>query len=450
MAWVALLLSAVLLLVAFGFRRRPQRRLQQAASRLALLTGKDVSAAERYQLLKELFGLVARPQDADEKVAYQAVDLLQTAYGRGLARPDEPIHLTSLAGALLSGGNPGLAAAALDCYRGLLRTADAVMAAEQLQTAGVLALRAKQGFVAAKAVDILFALVERPARAADPAAVAAVLGAVRIIGKLSLGRGDRAFFRELTVRLRTFLFASPPPAAPDAAVAGLFSVWLRTIINNQDEAALPLLAACMQDLAAHRPSEAAFKSVLAEGIELAAAAGANPHNRTGPALLAVLTDLVRQAADIPLWRRLVMAAMQSARILLEQYDVRNVFTFLYPLLECSRLLVGEQIRFPGEGNDFRRQALLCVIREFLAVAEFSARLRLTDTAYQVLEAFYQCWRDDPALSYQQKSAKRLFQLFVLFWKKHMLRQPEWLPQQLELLEPPLLTAADLERLDLGL
>jgi hypothetical protein len=454
MAWLFLLLSAAFLLLAvFIVRSRGlEWRLRKAEAQLTALTGKNASAAERYQLLKTLFLLIAQqPEAADEKLAYKAVDLLQLAYGQGLARPDEPVNITALVGSLLSQDRPNLAAAVLDSYRGLLRElGSAEMAAEQLQTVGALAMKAKHSFVAAKAIDILFTVFEKPERAADAKAVTAALGALRLIGKFALKRAEQDFFRELVVRLRFFLSASPQPAISAASVVDIFSVWLQVIVSKQDQNALSLLLDCVQDLVDRKLlDQASIKGIFSEWADLAGTASMNPHSQIAAMVINSLVIMAEKIQDARLWGSLVAAVMKFARVVLEQYGTSYTFPLLYPLLDASRKMVGDQVRFPAEAvaGDFRQRALFSVVKEFLAVAEFAARSRITGTTYDVIEDFYHFWRDNQELNYKIKSARKFFQLLILFWQKYMARQAnKQLPPQPELLEPPLLTATELERL----
>ncbi|KYZ76991.1 hypothetical protein AXX12_02280 [Anaerosporomusa subterranea] len=454
MAWLFLLLSAAFLLLAVFIARSRglEWKLRKAEAQLAKLAGKNVSAAERYQLLKTLFVLIAqKPDGADDKVAYKAIDLLQLAYGQGLARPDEPVSITALVGSLLSQGRSDLAAAVLDTYRGLLRDlGSAEMAAEQLQTVGVMAMKAKQSFVAAKAIDILFTVFEKPEKAADPKAVTAALGAVRVIGKFALKRGEQDFFRELVVRLRGFLVASPQPAVSAASLVAVFSLWMQVIVSKQDEVALPLLLDCAQELVDRKVIDKSIISgILSEWRDLAGIASLNPHSQMAAIIIKDMVKLAEKTQDAALWGSMVSAVMKTVRVVIDQYGTGYAFLLLYPLLDASRKMLGAQIRFPAETavSDFRQHALFSVVKEFLAVAEFVARSRIAGTTYDVVEEFYHFWRDDQELNYKIKSAKKFFQLLILFWQKHMARQAsKQMSPQPELLEPPVLTATDLERL----
>jgi len=392
MAWSLLLLSAAFLLLAVLIWRNQGLgwRLRKAEAQLANLTGHAVPEAERRKLLKTLFVLIAQqPDGANETVAYKAVELLQIAYGQGLARPDEPVSITSLVGSLLNQNRPDLAAAVLDTYRGLLRSLDsAEMAAEQLQTVGVMALKAKQSFVADKAINILFLLFENPERAADEQAVTAALGALRVIGKFALKRADHDLFREMIARLRGFLATNPQPAVTTDSLVAVLSLWMHIIVSKQDDTSLALVIDCVQELIDSNVIDTpVISGLLSEWRDLAGMASLNPNSRIATVIIHDMVKLAAKTQDIALWTSMVSAVMKIVRLVIEQYGLGYAFPLLYPLLDASREMFVSQVRFPVEAavSDFRQPALAVVIKECLSVAEFAARMQITETTYDVIE-----------------------------------------------------------------
>ena len=463
MDWILLGLSAAFLLLAVFLRwsREPESKLGAAEALLAKLSqDKACAETDRRKLLKMLFLLVAQQPadkigncgtDESEVIAYKAVDLLQLAYGHGLARPDEPACITSLVGSLLSQNRPGLAAAVIDTYRGLIRTlGSATMAAEQLQTVGVMAIKAQHLFVAAKAVDILFAVFEKPEKTADFQAATAAIGALRVIGKFTLKRGDHEFFRELIARLRVFLSSTPQPAFATSDLVSLLSTWTQVIVNKQDEAALTMLIDCVQELAETQLiTKSVISGLLADWQDLAGLASLNPNSQIAAVLIHDMVILGVKTGDPGIWADLVKGITKIVRLIIEQYGIADAFPLLYPLLDEGRRILSAQLRFKVESSvsDFRQSALLVVIKECLSVAEFAAHARITGTTYTVLLEFFNFWQTDQKLNYKIKSAKKFFQLIILYWQKNMGRQAlKQLPPDPDLLLPVLLTATDLETL----
>lgn len=455
MSWFLFALSAAFFLLAIFIwsRQGRQWKLRKLDARLAKGIDKNVPEAEKRKLLKTLYLLIAeKPEETTETIAYKAIDLLQLAFGQGLARPDEPIHITALVGTLLKQNRPDLAAAVLDTYRGLMRSlSSAEMASEQLQTVGVMALKAKQSFVASKAVHILFALFEKPERAAEAQAVTAALGALRVIGKLAISRSDHDFLRELLARLCGFLAVKPQPAIVSSPLVAVFSLWMQIIVSKQDETALSLLMDRIQQLADHQViGPPVIRGILYEWQDLAGIASLNPHSPVAVSLIHNMVVLAEKTQDSSLWADMVSAVMKIVRLIIEQYGLQFAFPLLYPLFDSSRQMLADQVRFPIEAaiSDFRQRALAVTLREALSIAEFAARARIMGTPYEVIEECYCFWRNDQGINYKAKSAKKFFQLIILFWQKQMGRQAsKQMPAQAELMEPLLLSPLELARLD---
>lgn len=454
MAWILIVLSAAFLLLAFFLWRRnqkPHAKLRLAEAKLMKLAKSSSTKAEQRALLKTLFLLIAQSPATDETIGYKAIDLLQLAYGQGLARPDEPVSLTGLIGSLLNQNRPEMAAAVLDTYRGLLRgLSSGQAAAEQLQTVGVMAMKAKHSFVAAKAVDIMFTVFERPERTADSEAVTAIIGALRVIGKLAIKREDHEFFRELVFRLRGFLAGTPQPAVSPAALVSLLSLWMHVIVSKQDETALTLLIDNVQELADRKLiDKPVIRGLLIEWQDLAGIASLNPNSQIAAIIIHDMVVLAEKTQDAALWSEMANAVSKVVRLIIEQYGTSYAFPLIYPMLDECRKMLAAQIRFPLETSvgDFRQKAICTVLKESLSVAEFAARARITGTTYDVIEELYHYWRDDQGLNYKIKSAKKFFQLMILYWHKQLGRQAKkQMPPQAELMEPCLFSQSELERL----
>lgn len=455
MTWFLLLLCVAFLLLSISLwsRRGSQWKLRKVEAQLAKESGKSIDTTKRRKLLKTLYILIAEKPDGNtETIAYKAVDLLQIAFGHGLARTDEPVHLTALIGSLLNQSRPDMAAAVLDTYRGLLRSlGSAEMASEQLQTVGVMALKAKQSFVASKAVQILFTLFEKPERTTDTQAITAALGTLRVIGKIAISRSDHDFFRELLARLCSFLAVKPQPAVASHSLIAVFSLWMQVIVSKQDEAALMQFMDRIQQLVDDQlMGEPVIRGILYEWQDLAGIASLNPNSPIAANIIHNMVVLAEKSQDSLLWADMVSAVRKIVCLIIEQYGIISAFPLLYPLFDSSRQMLADQIRFPVEAavSDFRQRALAVTLKETLSIAEFAARARIMGTTYEVLEELYCCWCNDQKINYKMKSAKKFFQLLILFWQKHMGRQASrQMPTQAELMEPLLLSSLELTRLD---
>lgn len=95
-------------------------------------------------------------------------------------------------------------------------------------------------------------------------------------------------------------------------------------------------------------------------------------------------------------------------------------------------------------DSFRQQALACVVRESLALAAFTARQNMVDTAGDVVSDLYQQWTKvvPPA---GVKSVKRFCQLLLVYWLQTS-RQAKKYKVDDVLARPQLLSEADKQRL----
>lgn len=431
--------------------RGTEWQLRTTEANLLKWAQKPPTAATQQKTLKNLFALIAREALAgNESNAFKAVDLLQHAYGQGLMRTDEPVHITTLVSSLLHQDKPGLAAAVLDTYRGLRRLEQVSMIAEQLQTVGVLAIRAKQNFVAAKATDILFAVLERTDVTADRQAVASALGMMKILGKHALKRDDTDYYRELITRLCAFLAADPQPAVQPQALAELVSLWLQVIVSKQNETALQLLTDNVLQLnEAKLLNQELLCHLLPDWQDIAGIASLNPYSTMAPTVIRSMVALAVSSGNISLWNVTTDGIAKTVRLITGQYSVQQAFPLLQPLLDESRKMLSAELRFDVASpvSAFRQQALCSVLRETLSVAEFAARTRISASPYDIFAEFFACWSAAYSADFHVKSTKRLFQLLIAFWQKNMSQQAKkQIPANAELLEPVLLNEMDVNKL----
>lgn len=452
MSWLAVGFSAVVLLLAIiiGYRKLNSscsRRLHRLERQLTGLAPAS-SPGKHRQWIKDLFSLIVCAAEQDEATAYKAIDLLQLGYGHGIVRTDEAVHITLLTATLLSQGHDSLAAAVLDVFRGLSRQLDHTeLTIKQLQTIGVMAMRAKKSFVAAKALTILLMLFEKPERQQDPAVVTAAINTLKVLGRFAIRSRDTDLFRETVAQLQKFLAMSPN--VESASLIGVFSVWLHAVVSKQNQLALTVLANCVQQLAEEKLiSITVVAGTISEWRDLAGLAGLNPHSSMAAEIIQSMVMLGRQMESTVLWTNLVNAVMKVAYIVIEQFGVEYTFPLLQPLFEESRRMLVLELRFPLESEqaEFRQHALKRVFKECLAVADFAARLQMTVTTYEIIDGWYKQWAAIPELMPKTKSVHKLFQLLVLYWQKNLASQAQkQIPSQANLLSPLLLTPIEINQ-----
>jgi hypothetical protein len=446
--------ALLLLLAAFLYRRSRglDKRYRRLAARVARLKRGRVNP-ETLNLLRRLYGLTHTAVDAgDEQAAYKIVDLIKTVYGQGIFRPDEAVPLAALAALAARRKQPDTAAAALDAFRLLLRRLPGETvpaAAEQLTSVVAVVLREKYNFLAAKAVEITFDLLEKYGWGSGPN-TAAALKVLRTAGVLVLRRRDTGLFRETVVRLDAALPEKIDcPAAAD--LVALTGAWLHRIVQNNDNETFAILA----DFTARRGDSglwapADLAALVREWHNLAGTASLRPRSALAPTISERALRLALNGGGIKEWEAAVAGAGQTARLALQRHGLAEGFALLLPLLEIGRELLARELKFGTLENaaDFRPQALYIIVRETLAIAEFVARQDMVTTVGDILTEILRCWtaagRAAPGAT--PRAAKRYCQLLAAYWLRARGRQAKLSALSPELVLPVLLTDTDKQRL----
>ncbi|MDT8900607.1 hypothetical protein [Anaeroselena agilis] len=442
---------ALLLLAAFLYNRTRgiagrQRRLADRVARLK----RGRSNPETLDLLRRLFSLAHAAVSAkNEQGAYQAVDLIKTVYGHGITRPGEAVLLGALAVRAVRARQLDTAAAVLDAFRLLLKrlpTEEVPDAAGQITTIAAVALREKHNFLAAKAAEITFSLLEKTGWEDDRAALLAAFKVLETIGILALRRRDGDLFREIVTRLDAALPASLE-GGPAAALGALVCAWLHRAVQNNDNATFAILA----DFTARRSAgglwpSADLAALVKEWHKLAGTASLRPRSTLAPAIAEAALRLALAGADLKRWEASVAGAGQTARMAIQRHGIAEGFALVLPLFEIGRELLALELKFgaPEHAADFRPQALYLIVRESLAVAEFAARQDMVTTVGDILAEFLRCWAGADRAN--PKAAKRFCQLLAAHWLRSRTRQAKRSAISDELALPVLLTDTDKQRL----
>jgi len=450
--WSAVAVAVLLVLLAAILRTR-SRSIAGRLGRLAAKVGairRGRNTPETLDLLRQLYGLAhAAVAARDEQSAYRAVELVKTLYGHGIARPGESESVGALAVSAVRAKQPEPASAALDALRLLLRRLppeQVPAAAEQLTNIAATALREKYNFLAAKAADIIFDLIDRTGWETDPATPVAALRILKTCGVLILRRRDGDLFREILHRLDAALPARLT-GAPAGALAALAGAWLHRIVQNGDDAMYDILAALIARKAGDGLWAPADLAVLVrEWNSLAGIASLRPGSALAPAIAEQALRIAYKSGDVKNWGEAVTDTAQKARMAIERHGLAGGFALVLPLLEIGRELLALELKFGSADNagSFRQQALFLVVRENLALAEYIARRDMIATAGDVLAELHRLWlgagRANP------KAAKRFCQLLAAFWLRTRGSHAKRAVLSDDLTKPVLLTETDKQKL----
>jgi hypothetical protein len=450
--WLAAAVAVLLVLLAAVLRARSR----SLAGRLGRLAGKVAAIRrgrnnpETFDLLRQLYSLAHAALAAqDEHNAYRAVDLVKTVYGHGIARPGEAEFVGALAVRAARAKHPEIASTALDALRLLLRRLppeEVPAAAEQLTNIAAAALREKYNFLAAKAADIIFDLLEKTGWEDDQTIAAAALRILKTCGVLILRRRDGELFREIITRLDAAL-PTRLTGAPAAELAGLTGAWLHRIIQNDDTAMYDVLAAFVARKAGNGLwASAELSSLVREWNNLAGIASLRPRSVLAPAIAEQTLRLAHIYGDGPIWEAAVTGAGQTARLAVERHGLADGFALALPLFELGRELLALELKFGSADNaaSFRQQALYLLVRETLALAEYIARRDMVTTAGDILAEIHRLWLG--AQRANPKAAKRYCQLLAAFWLRTRGSHAKRAVISDDLAKPALLTESDKQRL----
>jgi hypothetical protein len=186
--------------------------------------------------------------------------------------------------------------------------------------------------------------------------------------------------------------------------------------------------------------------MVKEWQTIASTASLNPYNQLAAKICDFTLQLVLAREELKTWEMAINGAGQIARMAIIQHGTKVAFPIISPFLVIGRKLLFLELKIGSVEvpDEFRQQALNAVIRECLALAEFTARQDLVSAAGDVLGDYYRQWTDI-APQAGQKSAKQFCQLLVLCWQKTTRQASRWLADD-ELCQPPLLREQDLKKI----
>jgi len=188
---------------------------------------------------------------------------------------------------------------------------------------------------------------------------------------------------------------------------------------------------------------------LQEWLRLAGIAALNPESALAPAMMFTGLQTAGKQEDILLWTLAVSAAGQISAQGIQQRGIAKAFSVLYPILETGRILLGNELKFGGDGyaDSYRQQALLVVVNESLILMNLAARRSLISAADEMIAEARSSWLNYPPASYTRKQAKKYCQLLYFYWCRTQCKSGyRGKETEMELTVPLRLTEKDRQRL----
>lgn len=451
-AAIAVLLIGLIAIAYFGRSlRNKRRRYERLAEKLGTIKPGYVDRNEANELLRQIYDLVHAGISANQPVAaYKALDLLKTAFGTGVIRASEPSYLTAVFIQALRARDLDTATAALDAFRQMLKRlpmSGMAQALEQLGFIAAVTLRDRQSFLAAKSADIIFAVLERPELSADPSVIVSALRTLRLVGTLALRRHDNDLFRELTNRLAAVVAAKAAVPGTAAEIVSLMAQWLHRIVRNDDMAMFTLLLNVASALPARDSSlDGDIQSLIREWQELAGTSCLNPNSILAEGIVSFTLQLALERGAQKGWEQAVTGAGQIARLAITRHGLKAALPRILPLLSVGRELLALELKIGNceNADSFRQQALYFVVRECVALCEFTARQDLVTTTGDIIADISRYWTEY-SVHASPKGIKRFCQLLFAYWTR-INRQAKKVAINEELAQPVLLSESDKQRL----
>ena len=288
---------------------------------------------------------------------------------------------------------------------------------QQFTDIGLLALKEKENFLAAKAVNGIFAFLMFRKQHISEELLQLCLQGIKAIGAAALHRHDMGLFREIVAQLTDWMDKSIFPELSQSLL-DVLTVWLHDIVKNEDAQGLEVMADLFPRIIRRKElTKEEIVLFLQEWLRLAGIAALNPASVLAPAMMFTVLQTVLKQEDLLLWTLAVGAAGQVPAQAIQQRGITKAFTVLYPILETGRILLASELKFGGDGyaDSYRQQALLVVVNESLILMNLGARVDLISTADEMIAKVRRSWLEFPEACYSRKQAQKFCQLLYFYW-----------------------------------
>lgn len=449
--WVAVV-SALAIGVSAVIWWVRSRRLEAQYTRLAaqasrVKRGRD--KAQERELLKNLYALVHLGINSkNTATAYRTIDLIKMVFGEGIVRADEPRQLTTLVVRAARTKELETAAAALDAFRQLLRRCPPEMVPtvmEQLTYIAAIAMKERHNFLAAKAMEVMFTVLEKDT--GSPVSIFAALRALKTVGVLALRRRDQDMFREIATRLAE-LVPAPLASEPATELVALVGMWLHRIVQDDDHALFCIVAELVGGVNQRGVlGQESLVLLTKDWQNLAGTASLRPNSVLAPLISEMALKTAFGFWDLGLWEEAAQSAGQTAKMIIQRHDLKTAFPLVLPILETGRELLSLELKFGNQENaeSFRQRALFYTVRVCIGLADYAARQDMISTPGDSITEMYNLWMNTPGRA-GSKTAKRFCQLLAAYWVKSGTRQAKRGAVGSELAAPVLLSDEDKQRL----
>ena len=452
--WVAGIMSIIALaaVLSWHYCRNVDWQIKLATARLnKIICSQRRGEHVPQRLLKNIYTIINKGMDANHSIAiYQALDLLKLAFGYGLVRPGESARLMAVGVRALNANKPDTVSFVIDTFRPLVRQLPPeaiVSAVDQLTLIGVVSLKRKHNFLAAKVVECIFFIMEQTNGAADQKVAVAAIRAFRVIGVLVLRRRDAALFREMNMCLAVWLAANPQADEIAEEAGRALAAWLHRITWLGEVSLFTIMANSTYSLIeANVFTDEGIGLIVDEWGNVAASACLNPMTPLAGLIIEFLFQVANKNNQH--WIKVVAVAGRVAKLAIYRHGLIAAFMVIYPMLELGRRLLWSELKFIEYNDEFHNKLLFRVVRECLILLTYAARQNLLGSTGETIVELYKHWAARSEIANNPKSIKKYCQFLLLFWLKNKRQSKRYMPCDSELIEPILFS--DIEKQKLGI
>lgn len=404
------------------------------------------------QLLKKIYVLIHKSMAVDDSIAvYQSLDLLKLAFGYGLVRGRESSNLMGICVVALHNKKPDTVSFVLDVFRPLLRQLppeEVISAVDQLTIIGVMALKGKYNFLAAKVVECIFFIMEQTQGTVDPKIIVASLKALKVIGVLGLRRRDMELFREINRRLSGARASLVNQNVADE-IGKMLSAWLYRIAGLNDLSLFVVITDLTRSLIQDKAIAGdGFDLLIDEWGDVAATACLNPNSPMAGLIIEFLFQVVSAPLLHKQWIKTLVIAGRVGKLAMDRHGLILSFQALHPMLEVGRNLLRMELKFLEYIDEIQQQYLFRVIRECLSILNYGAKQNILGSTGETIIELFTYWVSCSGHGGNHQSIKKYCQLLLLFWLKNKRQSKRYMPPNINCIEPMLFS--EKEKLRLGL
>lgn len=402
-------------------------------------------------LLKKIYVIINKGMaDNHSAAVYQTLELLKLAFGYGLVGFGESTRLMAIGIRALSSKKFDIVGLVIDAFRPLVRQLPpegVIIAVNQLTLLGVIALKKKQNFLTAKAVDCILFIMEQNNGKDERKVVVAAIKGLKILGLRSLRRRDLDLFREINKRLSSWFIARPAADGINAEIANILMAWLHRSVWLNEMVLFSVIRDAISNLVKAQAFDEKGIEIIIEGLgDVAASASLNPNSPIASLILTFMFELGNERKSKELYLRIIAIAGRVAKLAIHRHGLVPSFAILHPLLEYGRKLLWEELNFIEWADENRQQLLFRVVRENLILLTYAARQNLLGSTGESIVDIFKCWIGYSEVIIQPKSVKKYCQLLLLFWLKNKRQAKKYMPCDAEFTEPILFSNREKQRL----